>query len=223
MARLYYTALRRAASRLVRAWNPSTLVAPSVRWLVALTLLLLEVASALASQVDLAWDAPAGAPPPSGYLLYTWQEPSDVPQRVDVGFQTMYTLTDLADGATYTFAVTAYDAEENESDSSNRVTVTMPTGPTLVSPSPAAQLPGPTVLLTWTDGGTAVAEWWVYIGTEVGANDLLDSGSLGEARSLAVDGLPTDGEALWVRLWYRMDLESEWQYRDFAYTAALTP
>jgi len=194
-----------------------------VPWLVALTLLLLGVASALASQVDLAWDAPAGAPPPSGYLLYTWQEPSDVPQRVDVGFQTTYTLTDLADGATYTFAVTAYDAGGNESDSSNRVTVTMPTGPTLVSPSPAAQLPGPTVLLTWTDGGTAVAEWWVYIGTEVGAHDLLESGSLGEARSLAVDGLPTDGEVLWVRLWYRMDLESAWQYRDFAYTAALTP
>src|SRR5262249_12016217 len=217
------TALRRAASRLVGAWSPSTLVAPSVPWLVALILLLLGVASALASQVDLAWDPPAGALTPSGYLLYIRQEPSDVPQRVDVGFQTTYPVPVLADGPPYTFAVTAYDAEENESDFSNTLTVTMPMGPTLVSPPPASQLRAPTVLLTWTDGGTAVAEWWVYIGTEVGANDLLDSGSLGEARSLAVDGLPTDGEALWVRLSYRVDLESEWQYRDFAYTAALTP
>jgi len=188
-----------------------------------LLVLLLGVASALAGQTDLAWDAPAGVPTPAGYLLYTWQEPIEVPQRVDVGLQTVYTLTDLADGATYTFAVTAYDAEGNESDYSNKVTVTIPTGPTLVSPPPASQLPGPTVLLTWTEGGTAVAEWWVYIGTAVGANDLLDSGSLGDARSLAVDGLPTDGEALWVRLWYRGDLESEWQYNDCAYTAALTP
>jgi len=223
MARLYYTALRRAASRLVGAWSPSTRVAPSVPWLVALTLLLLGVALALASQVDLAWDAPAGALTPAGYLLYIWQEPAAVPQRVDVGFQTMYTLTDLADGATYTVAVTAYDAEGNESDAANRVTVTTPRGPTLVSPPPASQLPGPTVLWTWTAEGTTVAEWWVYIGTEVGANDLLDSGSLGDARSLAVDGLPTDGEALWIRLWYRVDLESEWQYNDCAYTAALTP
>src|SRR5215510_4837521 len=196
---------------------------PSLYSIMPLLVLLLGVAPALAGQVDLAWDTPDDAPTPAGYLLYTWQEPTEVPQRVDVGLQTTYTLTGLADGATYAFAVTAYDAEGNESDYSNMVTVTMPTGPTLVSPPPASLLPGPTVLLTWTDGGAAVAEWWVYIGTDVGANDLLDSGSLGDARRLAVDGLPTDGEALWVRLSYRVDLESEWQYRDFAYTAALTP
>jgi len=189
----------------------------------SLLVLLLGVASVLAGQVDLAWDAPDNAFTPAGYLLYTWQEPIEVPQRVDVGLQTVYTLPDLADGATYTFAVTAYDAEGNESGYSNTVTVTMPTGPTLVSPPPGSQLPGPTVLVTWTDGGIAVAEWWVYIGTAVGANDLLDSGSLGDAHSLAVDGLPTDGEALWVRLWFRGDLESEWQYSDGTYTAAFTP
>ena len=75
----------------------------------------------------------------------------------------------------------------NESDYSNIVTVTMPGRPTLISPPPASILPGPTVLFAWTDGGTAVAEWWIYIGTEVGANDLLDSGSLGDAHSLTVE------------------------------------
>src|SRR5262245_595967 len=107
----------------------------------SLVVLLLGVASALAGQVDLAWDAPDNAPTPAGYLLYTWAGPTGVPQRVDVGLQTVYTLPDLADGVTYTVAVTAYDAEGNESAYSNMVTVTLPTGPTLVSPPPASLLP----------------------------------------------------------------------------------
>jgi hypothetical protein len=117
--------------------------------------------------------------------------------------------------------VTDYDAEGHESAESNVLTVTMPAGPTLVSPSPAAMLPDPTVLFAWTDGGAAVAEWWVYIGTSVGANDLLDSGSLGSGLSVTVDGLPTDGEALFVRLWYLID--DTWQFTDSQYAAALTP
>ncbi len=52
-----------------------------------------------------------------------------------VGLQTTYTLTGFEHGATYTFAVTAYDAEGNESDYSNIVTITMSAGPTLVSPA----------------------------------------------------------------------------------------
>src|SRR5262249_60641261 len=115
--------------------------------------------------------------------------------------ETGYGVRGLGDGATYAFAVTAYDAEGNESDYSNMVTVTMPTGPTLVSPPPASLLPGPTVLLTWTDGGAAVAEWWVYIGTDVGANDLLDSGSLGGARRRGRDGVPPRGGAPFVGFW----------------------
>ena len=82
-------------------------------------------------------------------------------------------------------------------------------------------LPGPTVLFAWTAGGTAVTAWWVYLGTNVGAHDLLESGSLGEVRSLPIDGLPTDGETLFVRLWYRV--EGARQCRDFPYVAALMP
>ena len=74
---------------------------------------------------------------------------------------------------------------------------------------------------TWTDGGAAVAEWWVSVGSSVGANDLLDSGSLGSGLSLRVDGLPTDSDAIVVRLWYLMD--GTWQCSDFHYTAAPTP
>src|SRR2546428_5713513 len=132
-----------------------------------LLVLMVGVAQALAGQVQLAWDAPATSTTPAGYTLYYWQEPAGVPQSVDVGPQTTSTLAGLVDGATYSFAVTDYDADGNESGESNVLTVTMSSGPTLVSPSPAAMLPGPTVRFAWTDGGAAVAEWWVYIGTSV--------------------------------------------------------
>jgi Fibronectin type III domain len=194
---------------------------PSLCGSMQLLVLLLGVAPALAGQVYLAWDAPDASTPPAGYLLYAWQELTEVPQSVHVGLQTTYRLAGLENGATYAFAVTAYDAEGNESDYSNIVTVTMPGRPTLISPPPASILPGPTVLFAWTDGGTAVAERWIYIGTEVGANDLLDSGSLGDAHSLTLDGLPTNGETLFVRLWYSVD--GDWQCSDFPYAAALTP
>jgi Fibronectin type III domain len=134
---------------------------PSLCGIMQLLVLIVGVAPALASQVHLAWDAPDAPATPAGYLLHIWQEPTEDPQSVDVGLQTTHTRSDLEDGATYVFAVTAYDAEGNESDYSNMVTVTMPVGPTLVSPPPAALLPGPTVLFAWTDGGTAVAEWWL--------------------------------------------------------------
>ena len=196
---------------------------PSLSGMMQLLVLIVGVAPALAGQAQLAWDAPDASSTPAGYLLYSWQEPSGVPQSVHVGLQTTYTLTGFVDGITYACAVTAYDAEGNESDYSNIVTVTMPGGPTLVSPPPASLLPGPTVLFAWTDGGAAVNEWWLYIGTDVGANDLLDSGSLGEARSLTVDGLPADGEAIFVRLCSRVDGDGDWQCSDFQYTAALTP
>jgi hypothetical protein len=160
---------------------------------------------ALAGQVQLAWDAPDSSPPLAGYTLSYWQEPAGVPHSMDVGPQTTYTLDGLMDGVTYSFAVTDYDTDGNVSGESNIVTVTMPSGPTLVSPPPEATLLGPTVHFTWTDGGAAVAEWWVSVGSSVGANDLLDSGSLGSGLSLIVDGLPTDSEAIFVRLWYLMD------------------
>jgi Fibronectin type III domain len=196
---------------------------PALFRVMQLLLLLLGVTPALAGQVQLAWDAPDPSTSPAGYRLYYWQEPAGVLQSVPVGQQTTYTLTGCEDGATYAFAVTAYDADGNESDDSDIITVTMPTSPTLVSPPPASLLPGPTVLFAWTDGGIAVVEWWLALGTSVGATDLLDSGSLGETQSLTVEGLPTDGEAICVRLYYRVEGDDTWQYSDFTYITAVMP
>ena len=186
-----------------------------------LLILMVGAAQALAAQVQLAWDATDTSTPLAGYMLYYWQESEGIRHSVDVGPQTMFTLDGLVAGAAYFFVITNYDIDGNESGESNIVTLTIPSGPTLVSPPPDTTLLGPTVLFEWTDGGAAVIAWYVSVGSSVGANDLLGRGLLGSELSLIVDGLPTDGEAIFVRLWYV--LEDAWQFRDFSYTAAPTP
>jgi FG-GAP-like repeat/Fibronectin type III domain len=96
----------------------------------SLLLFLVLMSHAVAGQAQFAWDAPAnsdGTPVAdlAGYYLY-WQDSTGVLQRVDVGNQTTYTLTNLPGGMTYTVDVTAYDTAGNESDPSNTVTVTVP-------------------------------------------------------------------------------------------------
>ena len=89
----------------------------------------------------------------------------------------------------------------------------------LTSPTPGTTLSGSSETFQWAANGTAVTEWWLYAGSTVGAKDLYDSGSLGSSTSTSVDGLPTDGRAVHVRLWYRNG-SAAWQSADFLYSAA---
>ena len=103
--------------------------------LLSVTLLLalmVWVSQALAEQVQLAWNAPTtntdGTPLTdlAGYHLYYWQDSTGVPQSVDVGNTTNYTLTGLVAGATYTLAVAAYNTAGNQSSYSSTITVIIP-------------------------------------------------------------------------------------------------
>lgn len=90
--------------------------------------------------------------------------------------------------------------------------------PRITTPAPGSALSGSTVTLEWTANGTAVAQWWMYVGTAKGASDIYNSGSLGTRLFENVTGIPTDGSLVFVRLWYRTG--GAWQYADFRYTAA---
>jgi hypothetical protein len=85
-----------------------------------------------AGQAGLAWDAPTtntdgtSLTDLAGYYVYYWQDAWEVPQSVDVGNQMTYTATNLTDGATYSFAVTAYNTAGTESAFSNQLSVTLP-------------------------------------------------------------------------------------------------
>jgi hypothetical protein len=89
--------------------------------------------------------------------------------------------------------------------------------PAMTSPVPGTALPGETVTFQWTGNGVAVDQWWLYIGSAQGEADLYNSGALGTQQSVTSNGLPSDGRAIFVRLWYHT--EAAWQFVDVQYTA----
>ena len=89
--------------------------------------------------------------------------------------------------------------------------------PAITSPSPGGTLSGATETFSWTAGGTTVNAWWINVGTSTGGVEIYDSGSLGTATSDTVNGLPTDGSTVHVRLWY--STPTQWEFTDFTFTA----
>jgi uncharacterized protein DUF1566 len=91
---------------------------------------------------------------------------------------------------------------------------------TSMSPSNGDTLTDSSQLFSWT-GSENTTEYWLYVGSTLGASDIHSSGSLGTATSTTVSGLPTNGNILHVRLWHH---EGEnWLNTDFTYTAFSLP
>ena len=93
-------------------------------------ILLLLTRQVYAVQITLTWDDPNNNPADvGGYRLYYWQATWQTPASLDVGKQTIYTLTGLEAGQTYLFAVTAHDASRGrESDASSVISNVQPLG-----------------------------------------------------------------------------------------------
>jgi hypothetical protein len=78
-----------------------------------------------AQNVGLAWD-PTLDPTIAGYRLYEGTSSGVYTQEIEVGNTTATLVSNLADGQTYFFAVTAYNAAGAESSPSNEVSYTAP-------------------------------------------------------------------------------------------------
>lgn len=90
---------------------------------------------------------------------------------------------------------------------------------TSIDPSDGSTLTTSSQNFSWT--GAGVTEYWLYVGTSAAGQDILNSGSLGTSTSTTVNGIPTDGSAVYVRLWH---LEGgNWLNTDFTYTAFSVP
>lgn len=90
------------------------------------------------------------------------------------------------------------------------------TGPgQMATPAPGSTLTASTVTFQWT-GGTGVVEYWLYVGTTGGGNDLFSRGT-GSALSATVAGLPSDGRRIYVQLW--SSFNGDWRSNDYTYTA----
>jgi hypothetical protein len=76
-----------------------------------------------AADISLAWD-PSTSENIAGYKVYIGNSSRTYGTPITIGNQTTYTATSLADGTWY-FAVTAFNAEGDESDFSNEVWTTI--------------------------------------------------------------------------------------------------
>lgn len=89
--------------------------------------------------------------------------------------------------------------------------------PRLLLPA-GPQVPGAHTRFAWTANGHAVDAWRLRIGKRRGARHYHDSGKLdGAATGTELEGLPTQGETVHVRLRYR--LFGKWRNLDHAFEA----
>ncbi|MDJ0785230.1 MAG: hypothetical protein QNK05_00390 [Myxococcota bacterium] len=92
-------------------------------------------------------------------------------------------------------------------------------GPGLVLPKPGSALGDSSVTFQWADPSGKTTDWWLNLGTSQGGYDLWNSGRLGAVNSLVVSGLPTTGQPLYARLWFRAG-SGDWESIDYTFTAA---
>jgi hypothetical protein len=88
----------------------------------------------------------------------------------------------------------------------------------MVSPAIGSTLAGPVASFTWITaaGGT---NYYVWLGTAgVGSNNLAIGGKT-ITNSTKVEGLPTNGETIYVRLWTELGPDV-FRYTDYTYKAA---
>jgi hypothetical protein len=95
-------------------------------------------------------------------------------------------------------------------------TYTATTQAALTSPLPSSTLTGPNLTFSWTAAAGAT-EYYFWLGsTGVGSSNLKNLG-ITSGTSVAVTGLPTNGETIYARLW------TSWNgvkvYTDYTYTA----
>ena len=81
--------------------------------------------NSLAGQANLAWDPPDISTDVTGYMIHYGTASGSYSQSIDVGNTTSYTVSNLTNGKTYYFAVTAYNAVGYQSIYSNEVSIVM--------------------------------------------------------------------------------------------------
>jgi len=86
----------------------------------------------------------------------------------------------------------------------------------MISPVPGSTLSGSSVTFAWS-AGTGASAYWIDIGSSAEAHDYYSSGSLGTVLTTTINGLPTDGSAIYVTLYSQID--GMWSANIYTYTA----
>ena len=115
----------------------------------------------VAGNANLAWNA-SSSPGVGGYKVFYGQTSKNYSSSVDVGNKTSHQLTGLADGATYYFAVKAYNTSRTvESALSNEVSATSPAVAALTTSFTASKTSGTApMVVTFTPADNAAITSW---------------------------------------------------------------
>ena len=89
-------------------------------------------------------------------------------------------------------------------------------GGVITTPVPASTLTASSVTFNWTAGAGASA-YWLDVGSTPGGNQFYQSGNLGNVLATTVNGLPTDGSAIYVTLYSLIG--AQWSGNAYTYTA----
>lgn len=92
--------------------------------------------------------------------------------------------------------------------------------PQIFSPVPSSEIFGAQVEFQWTAKLLNVDRWWIYVGTSKGDDSIFNM-DMGTATKVTVNNLPTNGETLHVRLFYRVG--ESWNQRDHLFTTRRLP
>ena len=165
------------------------------------------------STATFGWNAGAGA---SQYWLYvgsTGAGSADIfNQSVGTSLSTAVPGIPLSGGTVYVRLWTLLSGTWQYND----YTYGTNAGVALTSPAPGSTLAGSSATFTWT-AGTANSQYWLYVGTTPGGSDVYNS-STGTNLSATVNGLPINGQTLYVRLWWLNG--GVWGSTDYTYNAA---
>ncbi len=86
----------------------------------------------------------------------------------------------------------------------------------LASPASGSTFSGSSVTFAWNSGNGA-QDYFLYVGSAAGANDIYGADQ-GLSLNRTVSGIPTDGRAIYVRLWTM--LNGGWQFTDYTFFAS---
>lgn len=91
-------------------------------------------------------------------------------------------------------------------------------GAKIVTPKPGSRLRSSTITLRWKGYGTNPrALWRIYVGTKLGRANIQKSRVYVGGTAAKIYRLPRDGQALYVRLWYRNSANQQWHWEDAEY------
>jgi len=144
-----------------------------------------------------------------GSELYTANESTLLSQTVTglpTDGSTLYVRLFSLIGSTWSYSDYTYKAGTGSQSGST----------VLTSPAPGSTLTTSTVTFQWS-AGTGVSQYYLSVSkVSAGGTDLY-ANTEGTSLSQTVNGLPTNGATLYVRLWWLIG--STWSYTDYTYTA----